>query len=254
MSPYVFYIAYYRTNKNMTKLFNYSVRSIQQYYPLSDIVICESPSSAEKDVYDISGVIWIDNPIPNSGCIGCYKDYLTRYKDNKKKVFFINDTMVLKGTFNEIALERPLVFLWSFPCDTGLACLEGNQMKINKWNMLCKYVMDDSDYCGCAGWSLYGDYSSIDKIWKEIPFEEYMKYSNRGSVLRDLERIIGLVAFGLKLVSSIEDASFFGDIFNHPKAYTNTYSGESYEEIQNIIYSGSCIKYWSLRSYDLDSK
>jgi len=252
-SDIVFYIAHYRTDITMTKLFNHSVRSIQEYYPSSDIVVCESPSAAERDGYDIYGVIWIDNPIPNSACIGCYKDYLTRYKDNKKRAFFMHDTMVLKSAINEMYLERPLTFLWSFPCDGLFASIEDRQMKINVFNMLSKYNMDHADYYGCFGWALYGQYSSIEKIWNEVPFEEYMQYINRGAVLRDLERVVGIAAFGLKLVSSLEEASLFGDIFQHPKAFGNKYCGESYEEIQKIVYSGSCIKYWGLRTSALDS-
>jgi hypothetical protein len=253
MSELVFYIAHYRTTPNMTKLFNYCVHSIQQYYPLSDIVVCESKSDVKRDGYDVSGIVWVDNPIQNSSCIGCYKDYLTRYKDNKKKVFFLHDTMVLKGKFNETSLEQPLKFLWTFPCDTASASIEDGQMKITLFNMLSKYNMDNTDYYGCFGWSLYGDYSSIEKLWKELPFEEYMQYRNRGAVLRDLERLVGTAAFGLKLVPSLEEASLLGDIFEHPNAFTNTYSGESYEEIQKTLYGGACIKYWGLRTYNLDN-
>lgn len=252
MSELVFYIAHYRTNLNMTNLFNYCVRSIQEYYPLSDIVVCESKSNVKRDGYDISGVVWIDNPIQNSACIGCYKDYLTRYEHSKKNVFFMHDTMILKGKFNKKCLSSPLKFLWTFPCDTPSASIEDKQMKINVFDMLSKYNMDNTDYYGCFGWSLYGQYSSIEKLWKEAPFEEYMQYTNRGAVLRDLERVVGIIAFGLNLVPSLEECSLLGDIFDHPKAFTNKYSGESYEEIQKIVYSGSCIKYWGLRTYALD--
>ena len=253
MSDFVFYIAHYRSNINTTKLFNYCIRSIQQYYPSSDIVVCESKSSIGRDGYDVSGVIWIDNPIQNSACIGCYKDYLFRYKHNIKKAFFLHDTMVLKGKFNETSLEYPFKFLWTFPCDTPFASIENAQMKVNLFNMMCKYNMDNTDYYGCFGWSLYGDYSSIEKIWKELPFEEYMQYTNRGPVLRDLERFIGIAAFALNLVPSLEEASLLGDIFEHPNAFTNKYCGESYEEIQKTVYNSPCIKYWGLSTYSLDT-
>lgn len=253
MDLFVFYIAHYRTNINMNRLFNHCVRSIKSFYPQADIVICESPSIVPKEGYDISGVTWIDNPLPNSACIGCYKDYLQRYKGTNKKAFFIHDTMVLKGRFKEEHLARPISFLWSFDCGMQWNQLENNQMKINAFNFMSKYDMDTTDYRGCFGWSLYANYESVQQLWSEIPFEEYMAYEGRGAVMRDLERIIAIVAFGRKLIVSQEEVSLCGDIDGHPEAFRRSYSGASYEEIQNTPYDKACVKYWGLRTYALDN-
>jgi hypothetical protein len=253
MSSFVFYIAHYRTNINMNRLFNHCVRSVQTFYPQADIVICESPSIVAKEGYDISGVIWLDNPIPNSACIGCYKDYLQRYKGTNKNAFFIHDTMVLKGRFKEEHLTRPLSFLWTFDCGMQWNQLENDKMKSSAFEFMSKYDMDSTDYCGCFGWSLYANYESIQELWNEIPFEEYMTYEGRGKVMRDLERIIAIVAFGRKLIITQEEATFCGDIGGHPEAFRRAYNGESYEEIQNTPYDAPCVKYWGMRTYSLDN-
>lgn len=253
MSSFVFYIAHYRSNIKMNNLFNYCVRSIKEFYPESDIVVCESPSIVPKEGYDISGVIWIENPLPNSACIGCYKDYLQRYRDTNTNAFFIHDTMVLKSRFKEDNLKRQMSFLWNFPCDGSLGILEHQKMKNNAFKFMAKYDMDMTDYCGCFGWSLYANYKSIQELWNEIPFEEYMTYEGRGMVMRDLERIIAIVAFGRKLILSQEDATLCGNIQDHPELFKKTYNGESYENIQNTSYDRPCVKYWGLRTYNLDS-
>ena len=237
----------------MNKLFNHCVRSIKEFYPESDIVICESPSTVPNDGYDISGVIWLENPIPNSACIGCYKDYLQRYKGTDTNAFFIHDTMVLKARFKEEHLKRKMSFLWTFSVENKLGIIEQEQMRKNAFNFMCNYEMDMTEYCGCFGWSLYTNYESIQELWNEIPFEEYMGYEMRGKVMRDLERVIAIVAFGRKLIISKEEASLCGDIHEHPEAFNKSYKGESYEQIQNTSYDGSCVKYWGLRTYSLDN-
>ena len=118
---------------------------------------------------------------------------------------------------------------------------------------MCKYDIDNTEYYGCFGWSLYANYESIQELWNEIPFEEYMAYKQRGMVMRGLERIIGIVAFGRRLILSQEESSLCGDICDHPEVFKRSYKCESYEEIQNTSYDGSCVKYWGLRTYSLDS-
>lgn len=253
MCSYVFYIAHYNSSPIMNTLFNHCVRSIQEFYPESAIVICESPSNNRKEGYDISGVTWIENPLPNSGCIGCYKDYLQRYRGTNINAFFLHDTMVLKGRFNDLYLTRKMTFLWTFKCDGIYGNLENQQLKENAFKYMCKYDIDFTEYYGCFGWSLYANYESIQELWNEIPFEEYMAYKERGIVMRGLERIIGIVAFGRRLIVSEEEAALCGDICEHPEAFIKRYKGESYEEIQNTLYNGPCVKYWGLRTYSLDN-
>ena len=77
----VFYISHYYSDPVSLCILKLSIQSIQYFYPISDIVVCESPSMIkERQYHDISGVYHVINPIPNSGLVGCFKDYLERYK------------------------------------------------------------------------------------------------------------------------------------------------------------------------------
>ena len=138
----VFYISHYRNNENTCILLNYSVKSIHQYYPEASIIICESPSTYETKAYDISGVLWIENPIPNSSCIGSFKDYLMRYKDKNVKAVFLHDSMILKGRFEERRLSMPFGFIWHFSSLHEPQFLLSKNLAKYLWNTLVSGDMD----------------------------------------------------------------------------------------------------------------
>ncbi len=246
----VFYIPHYRSNVNLVTLLNYSVRAIQEHYPLSDIVICESPSIVEKGLYDISGVVWVENPIPNSACIGCYNDYLERYKDSKKKGIFIHDTMIMKDRFSEDLLATPFRFLWKFN-ENFQADIITLSIKHDLFHMLNDHDISFGDYDGCFGWALQGNYESIHTLWNSIPFERYMNLPVRREVMQDMERLIGAAAFSKGLVESSENCSLCGDIFEYGGGFGLTYKGETYQEIQSLPYKDVCVKFWGGRTYAL---
>jgi hypothetical protein len=244
----VFYIAHYRNKESACILLNYCVKSIHQHYPEASIVVCESPSTYETKAYDISGVLWIENPIPNSSCIGCFKDYLTRYRDKNVKAIFLHDSMVLKGRFEEKRLAMPFGFIWHFVGLHEPKYLLSETLGKYLFNTLVTGDMDTDDYTGCFGMALYGNYRSIETLWKEIPFEEFMKTEERRHVLLDMERIIGAVAFRSGLVKITEEFSLCGNIFDFPNAFYNVFTKESYEEIQNFPYRHACVKFWGGRA------
>ena len=246
----VFYIPHYRSNDNLIILLNHCIRGIKENYPLSDIVICESPSIAEKGPYDISGVLWIENPIPNSACIGCYKDYLERYKDSKKRGIFLHDTMVMRGRFSESLLNLTFGFIWNFN-ETFQADIVNISMRHDLFNMLNEHDMDFEDYDGCFGWALHGTYESIDMLWRSIPFERYMTLPSRRDVMLDMERFIGATAFCKRLVESSENCSLCGDIFQCGGGFGLTYKGETYDDIKKFPYKDVCVKFWGRRTNDL---
>lgn len=246
----VFYIPHYRSNMNIVKLLNYCVRSIQEHYPLSDIVVCESPSTLENSAYDISGVVWVENPIPNSACIGCYKDYLNRYRDSKKKGIFLHDTMMMKGRFSEDLLDTPFKFIWRFDGHLKEEVLSVS-IRNDLFIILGKNDMDFTDYDGCFGWALQGNYESIHTLWNSIPFERYMNLPVRSEVMKDMERIIGVTAFSERLVESIENCSLCGNIFHYGGGFGSAYNNESYEEIQSLPCKDVCVKFWGGRTNEL---
>ena len=242
----VFYIAHYRANETSVRLLNMCVKGIKRFYPDADIVVCESNSTVEVKGYDISGTILISNPIQNSRTIGCFKDYLIRYKDTMKKGIFIHDNIILKGMFNSEKLARPFGFLWS--CIDGIDPRNLQSTHLKRWLMqqLSKHNMDSDDYVGCVGNALYGDYSSINTLWLKIPFEEYMGYFERNSIISDLQSIIGAVAFQEKLVDS-KDCALCGDINTFPDAYKNWYVNQTLDELMKYPYDESALKIWEKR-------
>ena len=241
----VFYIAHYYSNIQSLQLLKLSIQSIQRFYPHSDIVVCESPSLLKETAYDdISGVNVIINPIPNSSVIGCFKEYMKRYETSNKKGIFIHDSMVLTGRFDDEKLSRQFGFIWSFSqyheprdtCNEELGKFLHNYLNINDMNC--------DDYVGDFGPSVYGSYESIVALWNETPFELFMTYEDRKGVILDLERIIGAVAFKLKLVTSTENCALCGDIFDDGARFGRGYEGETLEEIIADPYKESAIKFW----------
>jgi hypothetical protein len=111
--------------------------------------------------------------------------------------------------------------------------------------------MNTDDYAGCFGPALYGNYTSIETLWKEIPFEEFMITEQRLHFILDMERIIGAVAFCKRLVNTTEESSLCGDIFRFPNAFCNVFTNQSYEEIQNFPYEQCCVKFWGGRTLTL---
>jgi hypothetical protein len=246
----VFYIPHYRSDRDTVRLLNYCVKSIRMHYPGSDIVVCESESSFEKKGYDVSGVIWIDNPIQNSATIGCVKDYINRYESTRKRAIFIQDTIILKGKFNETRLSRPFGFIWYFDIYQKVSSLFHDDSKPFLFTLLANNDMDYNDYVGCFGPTFYGTYTSIYKLWNSIPFDTFMKTKERSLVLQDLERIIGAVSFQLGLTTSIEDCSLCGDIFMFPGSFS-VLPINTFEEIQKYPYKESAIKIWKGRTYNI---
>lgn len=247
----VFYIPHYRNNKNDIILLNYCVRSIQIHYTGSDIIICESHSILDSTGYDISGVIWIDNPIPNSSSIGCFKDYLLRYKGLNTKAIFMNDNMILKGKFVKERLNREFGFIWSF---TGRDSHQIRNFNIKEYvfDNLDKYEMSYNDYVGCLGNSLYGTYESIQRLWDAIPFERFMEYKDRKNTLQDTERVIGIMSFAIGLIKSVDESSLCGNIFNMPILSSHAYNMQTFDQIQQYPYTESCIKFWGGRTYTIE--
>jgi len=243
----VFYIPHYRSSAKDVTLLNYCVRAIQIHYPSADIIICESPSAVERTGYEISGVTWVDNPIPNSSSIGCFKEYLSRYKGQNSKAIFINDNMILKAQFIKERLDRPFGFTWFFTTEELTTIREPAIEKYVQTN-LEGYGLDTEDYAGCLGNSVFGTYKSIERLWNAIPFEQFMEYKDRKSVLQDTERVIGLTAFGIGLVSSIDTCSLCGNINNMPNSFVKVYNGESFEELQQYPYAEAIIKFWGGRT------
>jgi len=247
----VFYIAHYRNNETACILLNYCVKSIRQHYPEASIIICESPSTFEIKPYDISGALWLENPIPNSSCIGCFKDYLTRYSGKDVKAIFLHDSMVLKGRFNERRLAMPFGFIWHFACLHEPRHLLSETLGKYLFGKLVSADMNTDDYAGCFGPALYGNYTSIETLWKEIPFEEFMITEQRLHFILDMERIIGAVAFSNGLVKITEEFSLCGNIFDHPNACAHTFTNQSYQEIQEFAYMHPCVKFWGGRTLTL---
>ena len=244
----VFYVAHYRNNENVCILLNYCVKSIRQHYPEASIIICESPSNCEIKAYDISGVLWIDNPIPNSACIGCFKDYLTRYINTNVKALFIHDSMVLKGRFEEKSLAMQFGFIWHFTSLHDPCYLLSHTLGKYLFGKLASADMNVDDYLGCFGPALYGNYESIETLWKEIPFEEFMITEERMHLILDMERIIGAMAFRHGLVKITENCSLCGDIFDFPGSFSNTFTNQTYEDIQKFPYKNACVKFWVNRT------
>jgi hypothetical protein len=247
----IFYIAHYRSDPQSIQLLNYSVKAIQLHYPYAEIVICESYSTHERVGYDVSGVTWVSSPIQNSGTIGCIKDYLDRYSSTKKHVVFLQDTMVLKGVFDVEKLWRPFGFLWYFILYCDLKSVENALLRQDLFIRLSDNDMDCDDYVGCFGPAFYGSYESVQSLWNAIDFETYMKIKERGKVLMDLERVIGATAFQLGLVSSTDNCSLCGDIFEFPQSFQQWYTGQSFEELQNYPYNAAAIKIWKGRTVTL---
>jgi len=243
----VFYIAHYRSDEQSIRLLNYCVKAIQLFYPYADIVICESESSFDRTGYDISGALWVANPIQNSGTIGCLKDYLVRYESTRKQGVFIQDSMILKGVFDEVLFSRACGFIWHFSVYYDIHSIDHDAVREYLFELLSGSDMDCSDYLGCFGPALYGSYISIHKIWNTIPFDKFMQYKERSMILMDLERIIGAVAFQQGLMVSVEDCSLCGDIFQFPQAFQKWYVGQAFEELQAYPYKEAAIKIWKLR-------
>jgi hypothetical protein len=245
----VFYIAHYRNNESACILLNYCVKSVNQHYPEASIVVCESPSTYVSKAYDISGVVWIDNPIPNSSCIGCLKDYLKRYCDTNMKAVFLHDSMILKGRFEESRLALPFGFIWHFSKLHEVKEIQSILIKTFMFNILVSADMDVEDYSGCFGPALYGNYKSIETLWNEIPFEDFMRTEQKLHFIVDMERTIGVTAFHHGLVKLTEEFSLCGDIFDFPNAFFNIFTKQTYEEIQNFPYEQACVKFWGGRTF-----
>jgi hypothetical protein len=243
----VFYISHYRSSAKDITLLNYCVRGVQLHYPTAEIIICETPSTVDKSGYHISGAKWVDNPILNSSSIGCFKDYLLRYKGTNTKAIFINDNMILKGKFVKERLDRTFGFMWFFATEE-LTTIREPSMKKYVQRILEEYSLDTEDYVGCLGHSLFGTYSSIERLWNTVPFEQFMNYKDRKNVLQDIERIIGITAFGLNLVASIDTSSLCGSVHDMPNAFLSMYTGQTFEELQQSQYGEACIKLWGGRT------
>jgi hypothetical protein len=223
------------------------VRSIQQFYPDSEIVICESKSSFTGREYDISGVTWIDSPLQNSSCVGCFKDYLARYRGSNRKAVFMHDSMMLKDAFKKERISSSFGFIWHFSCYTEPQHLESDTLAKYLFSVLVAGNMNYEDYVGCFGFALYGDYASIETLWKAIPFEEFIQTEKRNKLMVDLERIVGAVAFQQGLLTSTTDCSLCGNIFDFPNAFTHSYVGQAYDDMINYEYKEAALKFWGKR-------
>lgn len=254
VKEFVFYVAHYRSDQQAIQLLNHCIRAIQLHYPHAEIIICESDSTYERAAYDISGVTWASNPIQNSGVIGCVKDYLDRYSSTKKHVVFLQDTIILKSSFDIEKLSRPFGFIWYFATYSSLKSVEHEILRNDLFLRLADNNMDCDDYVGCFGPAFYGSYELLDTLWNAIEFEKYMKIKERGKVIMDLERVIGATAFQLGLVTSTENCSLCGDIFEFPQAFQQWYRGESFEELQSYPYETHAIKIWKGRTVGLSSQ
>jgi len=245
----VFYIAHYCSDEQTALLLGYCIRGISEQYPDADIIICKSSSeyvqNTRIELPDKAKII--DSPVPNSSCVGCFKDFLIRYRGCGRKAVFIHDSMILKDKLNNDILQRPFGFMWYFR-DTNLATSIMNiQMRSDYYKMLAIHNMDYEDTVGCFGFSCFGTYESIEKLWEELPFEEYMKIQPRREVMMDLERFVGVAASYLGLITSIETCSLCGNIFDFPFAFKEWYTNQSYEEISAISYEQPMIKIWKQR-------
>lgn len=184
----VFYIAHYCSDEQSAILLSYCVRGISEQYPRAQIIICKSPSFyvASTPVELPARAIVIESPVPNSSCVGCFKDFLSRYTGREVKAIFIHDSMILKGKLNEDILQRPFGFTWYFR-DTNMATsIMNTEMRSDYYKMLARNDMDYDDTIGCFGFSCFGTYESIEKLWTEIPFETYMNIQPRREVMMDL--------------------------------------------------------------------
>jgi hypothetical protein len=85
-------------------------------------------------------------------------------------------------------------------------------------------------------------------MWNAIPFEKFMGFKERATVLMGLERLIGAVAFQQGLVTSVSDCSLCGDIFKFPGAFYNWYLTQDFNELQQYPYKGPVIKIWKSRT------
>jgi hypothetical protein len=152
--------------------------------------------------------------------------------------------MVIKGRFDESKLSRQFGFIWSFSRFNGPQHIENEELGKYLYKYLSDNDMNYEDYLGDFGPSVYGSYDSIYELWKETPFELFMTYEPRKSVIVDLERIIGAVAFKLKLVTSTDNCSLCGDIFEDAARFGRRYEDETLEEIISDPYKESAIKFW----------
>jgi hypothetical protein len=246
----VFYVTHYCADASDEILIQRCIQSIQTFYPTSDIILCRSPSSYSSTIYDtFHGITLIENPLPNSFTCGSIKDYLERYKDSKKKIISIHDSVFLKGRFVEERLERKFGFLWWFPyflCAPQFLC--NTQMRFHYMDqMTSEPKMHYRAFSGCFGCCIFGDYESIDFFWNSAPIEEYLEIGDKKNVLQDLERMFGLLAFKHGLVTTEDDCSLCGEIYKMPHAFQQWFSNQSFEEILAIPYNEACVKVWKKR-------
>jgi hypothetical protein len=155
--------------------------------------------------------------------------------------------MMLKSRFIDERLARPFGFIWHFTVFTEPRHLASESLGKFLFTRLSSSDMDYTDYAGCFGIALYGDYASIEKLWKAVPFEEFIQTEERKKLMVDLERIVGAVSFEQGLVRSIEDCSLCGDIFDFPQAMRHHYIGQTYDDLQAYPYYGSALKIWGKR-------
>lgn len=248
----VFYISHYCSDKKVETLLQYCLRGISEQYPNADIVICVSPSSYSPThpiEYPRNASI-IENPILNSGSVGCFKDFLSRYKDRQNiKAVFLHDTMILKDNFDKAILSQSFGFIWYF-YDTNIAnSIQHPNLRERYFKLFIEHNLENEGI-GCFGLSCYGTYDAVKKLWDAIPFEKYMELGSRRLVMMDLERFIGITALYLGLISDIDTCSLCGNIFDFPYAFQEWYNNQSYEELCGIKYDQAVVKITSRRSYD----
>jgi hypothetical protein len=159
----------------------------------------------------------------------------------------MNDNMILKGEFVKERLNRDFGFIWMITSNAKND-IKNSNIKEYADDILRKYEMKGDDYVGCLGNGVYGTYESIQKLWDTVPFESFMEYKDRKNVMQDTERVIGIVAFAIGLISSIDKSSLCGDIDKMPNAFMNVYTGQTFDELQQYPYSEACVKLWGLRT------
>lgn len=246
----VFYIAHYCSDVQADTLFQYCIYGIHKHYPVAEIVVCSSPSEYrnahpyESPPY----VTYIESPILNSSCVGCFKDYLDRYRTKQDtKAIFLHDTMIMIRPFKDDILKKQFGFTWEFKDSNLFGALQHTTIKQDIFRCLVDWNLSQEELYGCFGFSCFGEYASIESLWNSIPFEEYMKLDGRKEIMMDLERFVGAAAIHLGYIKEGEQYSLCGDIFNFPYCFVDWYTNQTYEDLCTIPYREALVKIWKRR-------
>lgn len=242
----VFYVAHYPVNESAQQMLATCLEGIRKYYPISECHVLYTPSQKPVDIDPRLNISVGITPILNSSVVGCFKHYID--SGSTKKALFFHDSMIMKGPFNEEILSKPFGFMWFFNrWDThSLISIECKDIKTIAYTYLSNVP---TDWVGCFGCSLFSDRESLSKLWNVIDFPMYPSHPKRATALMDLERIIGIFAYGMGLIPQGEIVALCGDIFEQPMSFDEWYSSQSQEKVEEMFrsYSVPVVKAWCRR-------